>query len=154
MVRKIFAPILLLLVTATLQAEELRGKVVGISDGDTITVLDAQNVQHKIRLQGVDAPETSQAFGARCKQHLGEKIFGKQVVVTWTEKDRYDRILGEVTLGNRNIALEMVRDGAAWHYKQFSKSTELAEAEVEARKAKKGLWVDKEPVPPWEFRKK
>ena len=71
----------------------------------------------------------------------------------WKKKDRYGRIIGEVMIGSRHINLEMVQDGMAWHYKQYSKSKELAEAEDLARKEKKGLWVDKEPVPPWEFRK-
>lgn len=147
-----FLSLILSLAVVSVQAEEIRGKVVSISDGDTITVLDSQKVQHKIRFQGIDAPETSQAFGSKCRQNLGDKIFGKLVVVTWTEKDRYDRILGEVTFGDRKINLEMVQDGAAWHYKQYSDSKELAEAEEKARKAKKGLWSEKSPKPPWEFR--
>lgn len=81
------------------------------------------------------------------------KVGGKEVVVQWEEKDRYGRILGEVHLGDRHINLEMVQEGMAWHYKQYSKSKELADAEIEARKAKKGLWLDKEPVSPWDFRK-
>ena len=147
------AAILLLLITTTLHAEEIRGKVVSIADGDTITVLDAAKVQHKIRLQGIDAPEKKQAFGTKSKESLSEKVGEKEVVVTWKEKDRYGRILGEVMLGNRHINLEMVQDGMAWHYKQYSKSKELAETEEAARKAKKGLWVAKEPVPPWDYRK-
>ena len=143
----------LILITATVHADEIRGKVVSIADGDTITVLDAAKVQHKIRFQGIDAPEKKQAFGTKSKETLSEKIGEKEVVVQWKEKDRYGRILGEVKLGDRHINLEMVQDGMAWHYKQYSRSKELADAEEQARKAKKGLWVDKEPVPPWEFRK-
>ena len=78
----------------------------------------------------------------------------KEVVVKWKEKDRYGRVIGEIYLGDRYVNLEMVQDGLAWHYKQYSKSKELAAAEDEARKAKKGLWVDKEPEPPWEYRKR
>lgn len=146
--------ILLLLITTTLHAEEIRGKVVSIADGDTITVLDAEKVQHKIRLEGIDAPEKGQAFGTKAKEKMSELVGEKDVVVTWEKKDRYGRILGDVHLGDRLINLEMVQDGLAWHYKQYSKSKELAEAENEARKAKKGLWGDKSPEPPWEFRKK
>ncbi len=142
-----------LVITASLHADELRGKVVSIADGDTITVLDAEKVQHKIRLQGIDAPEKKQAFGTKSKERMSEKVGGEEVVVQWKEKDRYGRIIGEVMIGSRHINLEMVQDGMAWHYKQYSKSKELAEAEDLARKEKKGLWVDKEPVPPWEFRK-
>ncbi len=71
----------------------------------------------------------------------------------WKKKDRYGRIIGEVMIGSRHINLEMVQDGMAWHYTTYSKSKELAKAEAEARMGKKGLWVDKEPMPPWEFRK-
>jgi len=141
-----FIAILLLLITATLHADEIRGKVVGIADGDTITVLDAEKVQHKIRLEGIDAPEKGQAFGTKAKEKMSELVGEK--------KDRYGRILGNVHLGDRLINLEMVQEGLAWHYKQYSKAKELADAEDEARKAKKGLWGDKSPEPPWEFRKK
>ena len=152
--RLIVVPILLLAFAASLHGEEIRGKVVGIADGDTITVLDAGKVQHKIRLEGIDAPEKGQAFGTKSKDAMSEKVGGEDVVVRWEKKDRYGRILGDVYLGDRHINLEMVEDGLAWHYKQYSKAKALAEAEDAARKAKKGLWVDKEPVPPWEFRKR
>lgn len=143
----------LLVLSTSLIADELRGKVVGISDGDTIVVLDANRVQHKIRLQGIDAPESSQAFGQKSKAALGEKIHEKDVVVKWTKKDRYDRMLGEVFFGKRFINLEMVKDGWAWHYKQYSSSPELAAAENAARSAKRGLWADPNPTPPWDYRK-
>ena len=142
-----------LVITATLHADELRGKVVSIADGDTITVLDAAKVQHKIRLQGIDAPEKKQAFGTKSKQRMSEKVGGEEVVVQWKEMDRYGRILGEVMVDKRHINLEMVQDGMAWHYTTYSKSKELAKAEDEARKTKKGLWADNEPIPPWEYRK-
>lgn len=152
--RLIAAPLLLLALTASLHAEEIRGKVVSIADGDTITVLDAEKVQHKIRLEGIDAPERGQAFGTKSREKLSELVGGKDVVVRWKKKDRYGRILGDVHLDDRLINLEMVQEGLVWHYKQYSKSKELAEAEEEARRAKKGIWGDKSPEPPWEFRKK
>jgi endonuclease YncB( thermonuclease family) len=151
---KLTAAILLLFITASLHAEEIRGKVVSIADGDTITVLDSEKVQYKIRLEGIDAPERGQAFGTKSKEKLSELVGEKEVVVRWEKKDRYGRILGDVHLDDRLINLEMVQDGMAWHYKQYSKSKELAEAEEEARKAKKGIWGDKSPEPPWEFRKR
>ena len=152
--RWIAAPILLVALTTICRADEIKGKIVSIADGDTVTVLDAEKVQHKIRLSGIDAPEKGQAFGTKSKERLSEKIGEKEVVVKWKDKDRYGRVLGEIYLGDRHINLEMVQDGLAWHYKQYSKSKELAAAEDDARKTKKGLWADKEPVPPWEFRKK
>jgi micrococcal nuclease len=134
-------------------AGEFRGKVVSVTDGDTITVLDAENVQHKIRLQGIDAPKKKQAFGTKSKELLTEKVAGHEVLIEWKEKDRYGRILGEVMLGRRHINLEMVQEGMAWRYVQYSKSKDLSHAEVMAREARKGLWTDKDPIPPWEFRK-
>ena len=145
---------LLIFQLATAHGDEIKGKVVSIADGDTVTVLDTEKVQHKIRLQGIDAPEKAQAFGAKSKERLSEKIGEKEVVVKWKDKDRYGRVLGEIYLGDRHINLEMVQDGMAWHYKQYSNSNELAEAEESARKSEKGLWADKESVPPWEYRKR
>lgn len=143
----------LVLCSAIASGEELRGRVVKIADGDTLTILDANKVQHKVRLDGIDAPESKQAFGTRSKEHLGEKVFEKDVLIEWEETDRYKRIIGVVYLGDRNINLEMVEDGFAWHFKRYSKSKELADAEVEAREAKRGLWADPAPIPPWDFRK-
>ena len=124
-----------LALAANLHAEEIRGKVVSIADGDTITVLDADKVQHRIRLEGIDSPEKGQAFGTKAKEKMSKLVGEKEVVVKWSKKDRYDRILGDVYLGDRHINLEMVKDGLAWHFKQYSKSKELADAEEEARKA-------------------
>ena len=132
----------------------IHGKVVGITDGDTITVLDTYQTQYKIRLAEIDTPEKKQAFGSKCKQILSDKIFGKQVEVGWNTEDRYKRIIGFVSLGDRNINREMVAEGYAWHYKQYSKSKELDAVEEEARRNKLGLWADKNPIAPWEYRKK
>jgi endonuclease YncB( thermonuclease family) len=129
------------------------GKVVKVTDGDTVHVL-LDRETHKIRLLHIDAPESKQAFGTKAKQALSERVFGKEVKVVWKSRDRYKRILGDIYLGDRWINLEMVQDGMAWHYKQFSKDEKMAQAEDEARKAKKGLWADPNPIPPWEFRKK
>jgi endonuclease YncB( thermonuclease family) len=129
------------------------GKVVKVTDGDTIHVL-LDKETHKIRLLHIDAPESKQAFGTKAKQALSEKIFGKEVKVVWKERDRYKRVLGDIYLGDRWINLEMVQDGLAWHYKQYSKDAKMSAAEIEARDAKKGLWSDPNPIPPWEYRKK
>jgi endonuclease YncB( thermonuclease family) len=127
------------------------GKVVKIADGDTMTVL-LDKTQHKIRLEGIDAPEKGRAYGTKARQALADKIFGETVRVDWKKRDRYGRIIGRVYLGDRDISLEMVKDGWAWHYKQYSKEAALADAEKEARKAGRGLWADKNPAPPWEWR--
>ena len=128
------------------------GKVVSIADGDTITVLDENKKQNKVRLNGIDAPEKKQAFGTKSKARLGELVAGKDVVVDWKEKDKYGRIVGQVHQGSLDVNLQMVKEGLAWHYKKYSKSEDLSRAEAEAKAGKKGLWADPNPVPPWEFR--
>lgn len=131
---------------------ELRGTVVAIADGDTLTVLDAAKVQHKIRLEGIDAPEKKQAFGSKSGAALGRKVFQKDVRIEWQKKDRYGRILGHVYLDQRWINQEMVAEGWAWHFKKYSADRELAEAEEKAKLAGSGLWADKAPTPPWDYR--
>ncbi|MCC7421555.1 MAG: thermonuclease family protein [Planctomycetaceae bacterium] len=130
---------ILLLLTAPLPAAELTGRVVGVTDGDTITVLDTNKVQHKIRLEGIDAPESKQAFGTKAKQALSDRVFGKEVRVEWKGKDPYGRILGHVHAGKDHVNLSMVRDGFAWHFKRYNKDQKLADAEVEAREAGRGF---------------
>ena len=100
---------LLLAFTTSLLADELRGKVVSIADGDTITVLDENKKQNKVRLNGIDAPEKKQAYGAKSKARLGELVAGKDVVVEWKEKDKYGRIVGQVHQGSLHVNLQMVR---------------------------------------------
>ena len=137
---------------------DFTGNVVGVADGDTITVLDADNVQHKIRLTGIDAPEKNQPFGNRSKQSLSDMVFNKIVTVETVKRDRYGRELGKVLAGGKDVNLEQVRAGMAWHYKAYectqsaTDRTAYAEAENEAKPAKRGLWVDVEPTPPWEWR--
>jgi len=128
------------------------GKVVSVADGDTITVL-LDKTQHRIRLEGIDCPESHQDFGTAAKKAIADKVFGKEVTIKWTSRDKYKRILGEVYLGNRRINLEIVQEGFAWHYTQYSKDQTLANAEKEAKEAKRGLWSMPNPIPPWEYRK-
>jgi len=149
----IIALALLASVTAAADIKEIAGKVVGVSDGDTLTVLDASKTQYKIRLQGIDAPEKAQAFGEKSKQALSGMVFGKTVKIESKGTDRYSRTLGEVFVGTNWINRAMVEQGWAWHYVQYSKSAELAKAEQEAKRKGLGLWRDKEPLPPWTFRK-
>lgn len=145
----------ILLLTALILAEpqSLAGKVVAITDGDTVKIL-VDEKQVVIRLEGIDAPERKQPFGTKSREHLAELCHEKEARVVVTGKDRYQRTLGTVYVGELNCNEEMVKNGLAWHYKRFSKDAELAKIEVEAREAKRGLWVDKEPVPPWEWRSK
>lgn len=137
-------------------AESFSGRVVKVADGDTITVLDEVNVQHKIRLDKIDAPEKKQPFGDAARKHLAGFVSGKTVEVEWTKKDKYGRILGTVwaMLPDRtDINLLMVEDGFAWHYKHFDKTQSYAAAETSARSARRGLWNDSTPTPPYAFRK-
>ncbi|MBT6143632.1 hypothetical protein HOH51_03930 [bacterium] len=133
-------------------AKVILGQVVSITDGDTLIVLDESNTQHKIRLDGIDTPETGQAFGTKAKQALGDKVFQKSVRVEWKERGRYKRIIGSIYLDDRNIIKEMVEEGWGWHYKQYSDDEDLAAAEIRARAAKRGLWADPKPIPPWDYR--
>ncbi len=136
------------------EVHELRGEVVAIADGDTLTVLDANKVQHKIRLAGIDAPEKKQAFGTAARKALGDKVHRNKVRVVWNEKDRYGRILGDVYLDDRHINREIVSEGAAWWYRKYApKDRELERAETEARNDRRGLWKDDNPEPPWQWRK-
>ena len=131
-----------------------------VSDGDTVTVLDAERHQHKVRLAGIDAPEKAQPFGHASKISLSDQIFGREVAVSWDKKDRYSRIIGKISVDHQDVCLEQIRRGMAWHYKQYARDQApddrgaYAEAEVAARAARAGLWHDLAPVPPWEWRHK
>jgi micrococcal nuclease len=141
------------LLAAAPPATTLTGEVVSIADGDTLTLLVGKT-QVKVRLDGIDTPERAQPFGRKAGQALAKKVFGKAVQVDDFGKDRYGRTLGIVRLGKRNINLELVREGWAWRYRKYApKNKELATAEAAARKAKRGLWTDPKPIPPWDWRK-
>jgi endonuclease YncB( thermonuclease family) len=126
----------------------LSGKVVAISDGDTLTVLDESKTQHKIRLAGIDAPEKGQAFDNKAREALGDKVFQQSVRVDVIDIDRYKREIGRIYLGDRFINMEMVREGFAWRYVQYDKPAEFAAAENGAREHRRGLWTDPNPTPP------
>ena len=139
---------------------ELLGAVVSVSDGDTITVLDSTQAQHKIRLSGIDAPEKKQSYGQRSKQSLSDLVFNQRVTVEWVKRDRYGRIVGKVVLpSGADANLQQIKRGMAWHYKAYEREqppedrAAYAEAERVAREARAGLWQDAQPVPPWEFRR-
>ena len=114
--------LLTLLITHCLAlADTLSGRVVRVTDGDTIVVLGPDNTQHKIRLTGIDAPERKQAFGTKSKEHLSDLIAGKSVIVDFDKRDRYRRILGKVLLDGEDMNLEQLRAGLSWHYKKYQK---------------------------------
>lgn len=131
----------------------LVGKVVSVSDGDTLTVLDRGNRQYKIRLSAIDAPEKNQRFGIRSKQALSSLCFGKEARVTPLKEDRYGRTVADVDCGGRNANEEQIISGMAWVYRKYAKGYgHLYHLEDEAKAGRRGLWVDLEPVPPWEWR--
>ena len=150
--------------------DAIQGRVVGVSDGDTNTVLDANHQQHKIRLSGIDAPEKAQPFGQRSKENLSRLVFGRDVTVEWRKKDRYGRTVGKVMVAEpacREATCPNTLDachaqivaGMAWWYRQYAREQELGDAnryeqsEQAARTRRIGLWSDPQPTPPWEWRK-
>jgi micrococcal nuclease len=135
-------------------AEQFTGKVVGISDGDTLSVL-REGKAVKVRLHGVDTPEKAQAFGTQARKLTGDLVFQQTVTIIIRDTDRYGRVVGEVLLPDgRSLNQELVKAGMAWWYRQYTPhDTTLAQLEAEARAAKRGLWADAHPVPPWQWRK-
>jgi len=134
-----------------------QGKVVGISDGDTIKVLH-NGKEEKIRLYGIDTPEKGQDFGRKAKKFTSDAVFGKTVNVKPVDTDRYGRTVGIVIYagGTMNLNAELIRAGYAWVYDQYCKRPECKVwdfIEAKARDEKNGLWTMSNPVPPWEFRK-
>ena len=144
----------LIILSSYLFSLELIGKVVKVSDGDTITILTSDKTQHKIRLNDIDAPEKKQAFGNKSKDNLAKYIAGKTVTVQYQKKDKYKRVLGTIYYNNTDINLQQVKDGYAWVYKKYSNNKNYYKAEKLARDKRIGLWIDKNPLEPWELRKK
>jgi endonuclease YncB( thermonuclease family) len=140
-------------------AETITGRVVGVSDGDTLTVLDASLQQSKIRLAGIDAPEKGQPFGTQAKESLSGMVFNKRVVVEYSKVDRYGRKVGKVQHNATDVNLELLKKGMAWHYTAYAKEHEVedrtayASAEAEAKAQRRGLWQEHTPSAPWEFRR-
>jgi len=137
----------------------VKGRVVAVADGDTITILDLDKRQHKVRLNGIDAPEKKQPFGARSRQNLSRLIFDRNVRAECNKRDRYGREVCKVLDGSRDVGLEQIRAGLAWWYRAYAKEQSpegqraYEMAEQNARAGKAGLWADTKPVPPWEWRK-
>lgn len=156
---KLLNAIFLCLLALSAYAENLTGLVVGIADGDTVTVLDANRQQHKIRLAGIDAPEKAQAFGDHSKQSLAALVFNKNVVVEWDKQDRYRRTVGKILVNGKDANLEQIKAGLAWWYEKYRKEQSpedqqrYAEAELQAKERRVGLWRDPDPVAPWEWRR-
>lgn len=133
--------------------EEFEGRVVSVSDGDTISVMKSGSAV-KIRLNGIDAPESSQAFGQKAKQFTSDACFGLSVKVLVRDTDWYGRLVADIVLPTGQILNQMlVASGFAWHYTQYSQDPVLTQLEILAKKARNGLWSDPDPVAPWLFRR-
>ena len=146
--------IALLFILSPAHAETLTGRVVGVHDGDTLTLLDEQKHQIKVRLAEIDTPESAQPYGSRAKQALSDLVFGKVVLVDVQGKDRYGRTLGKISVGSTDVNAALVAAGAAWVYRQYSSDPDLLRLETEARAARRGLWAlpEAQRTPPWEWR--
>lgn len=144
-----------LFLAATASAYELHGKVVYVTDGDTVTML-VDNEQEKIRLASIDAPERKQPYGSKSKQMLADLVKGKTITADCTKKDRYRRHICTLYLGKLDVNGEMVRLGGAWVYRKYYKAGIYYRFEKEAQQAKRGLWQTSEyqDIPPWEWRKR
>ena len=137
---------------------QIEGRVVGVTDGDTITLLDADNRRHKIRLDGIDAPESGQPFGRASKQHLAALLANREAVADCSKVDRYRREVCRVLVGGADAGLEQVRAGLAWFFRRYAKELppdrrqQYADTEAQAKAERRGLWADAEPVAPWDWR--
>ena len=147
--------LLLTLLTTYIHAATHTGKVIAITDGDTIKILTSDKRQIKVRLANIDTPEKRQPYGKKAKQILSYKIYGKQVKVEKITTDRYKRMIGKVYLGDRYINAEMVADGYAWVYRKYNKDPHMLELERQAQENGMGLWALQEDqrLAPWEWRK-
>ena len=147
-------------------ADTVAGKVIGVADGDTVTILvvtDTAKTPRKIRISGIDAPEKAQAFGAVAKTAMSDMAFGKEAVAECRTVDRYGRSICLVRVGQLDVGLSMIEQGLAWHYEKYANTQPREEAvsyavlETASRVAKRGLWRDLDtalpPVPPWDWRR-
>lgn len=170
MIRLPVLGLVVLLSFGSAMAGDINGRVIGVSDGDTISVLDAQHQVHKIRLAGIDAPEKAQPFGQRSKAGLSAMVFNREVEVVGSKRDRYGRIVAKVLVAasecaaadcpkTRDAGLLQVQAGLAWWYRAYAREqvpedrVRYEAAEHKARQQRMGLWQDKDPTPPWDWRR-
>lgn len=148
---------LMMVLAWPLAAAEYTGRVVGVSDGDTLTLLVPDGTSYrqvKVRLGEIDTPESKQPYGERAKQALSDLAFNQQARIVVQDTDRYGRTVGRVYVGDLDVNAEMIRQGAAWVYRQYARDQSLLALEAEAKAAKRGLWSlpESQRMPPWEWR--
>tara|TARA_R110000868_G_scaffold410679_2_gene699706 strand:- start:981 stop:1442 length:462 start_codon:yes stop_codon:yes gene_type:complete len=129
------------------------GVVVSIKDGDTMVILDSLKVQHTIRVADIDCPEKGQPFSEKAKDFVSDQVFGKFVTIKPKSIDHYGRVIGFVLYDDKNLSLELLKHGFAWHYSYYSNDQEMAELEIYARNNKIGLWIDPNPINPYKWRR-
>jgi len=140
-------------------ADQLRGYVVSVADGDTLTLL-VDRQQHRVRIAGIDAPEKAQPFGAKSQTNLDHLAFNKDAIADCPKKDRYGRWVCKVTVNGVDVGLQQVADGMAWWYRKYANEqspqdrTTYEQAESMAQLKRYGLWADTNPIPPWEWRRR
>ena len=153
------AAAVLVLLSTDAAAYDLNGRVIAVSDGDTVKLLTADNQTYKIRLAGIDAPEKKQAFGSESKKALSNCAEGKAATIDGNKKDRYGRIVGKVIVAGVDCNLRQIQLGMAWHYKKYEKEQDVedrsryAHEEYLAQKSRIGLWTDTAVLAPWDYRK-
>ncbi|MBW6398942.1 thermonuclease family protein [Roseomonas sp. HJA6] len=145
---------LALLCAQAVAAAELRGRVVGITDGDTLTLLSVRREEIRIRLSDIDTPERGQPYGDRARQLLADLAFGRDARIEVRDTDRYGRTVGRVFVGAVDVNAELVRRGSAWVFRRYSNDPTLLRLEADARSARRGLWAlpEAQRLPPWEWR--
>ena len=154
-----FALLIALASPLAVLAAERHGTIVGVADGDTLTLLDANKTQHRIRIDGIDAPERTQPYGERAKQSLAALAHGRAASLDCPKIDRYGRAVCRVYIDGIDVGLEQIRRGLAWHYVRYAheqRETDrnaYAAAERHARSAQSGLWSFHDPIPPWNYRR-
>ena len=139
--------------------KEVRGRIVRVTDGDSVTLLDTDNTRIKIRLSGIDAPESRMPYGQAAQAHLAGLVLNKEVVAVVHKLDRYGRTVATLWIGSKDINLTMVQAGMAWHYKLYAheqpqnQALNYAQSELIARTESRGLWQHENAAPPWMWRK-
>ncbi|HBE40414.1 MAG TPA: nuclease [Bacteroidales bacterium] len=153
-----FVLIIYLLIITSLNGQDsditvgsnVSGKVISILDGDTYDLLVDGNRTILIRMEGIDAPDRGMPFFNVAKQHLAELYFNKHVTIKVNDIDNYGRFISNTYLNDKkDLSQEMIKVGLAWHFKKYNSDPVLSRLEIEARNLKKGLWIDKKPIPPW-----
>ncbi|SEC67260.1 Endonuclease YncB, thermonuclease family [Tenacibaculum sp. MAR_2009_124] len=152
-IRKDFL-ILIFIISSTMCLAQLKGKVVRVKDGDTIVILDKDNVQHTIRVADIDCPEYKQPFSKKAKQYVSDQIYLYEVEIKEKTIDRYGRIVAYVLYRGKNLSEELLKKGLAWHYVKYSDSDNFQELEDHAKTLKIGLWSISNPTAPWDWRKR